>query len=138
MLAVVVLRMRLIFWGLGVLAGQGQYPGSVGLGPGLLGEGAASVDPVMETCQHVGSVDLIARAAEVLAERAEVGPAVDAVLHELGGLRLVRVGARASVDAQLGLERRADGPGFGEADQALGEVRCLRPDSQMASRRAAR
>jgi hypothetical protein len=34
------------------------------------------------------------------------------------------------VDAQLGLECRA-GDGFDEADQALGEVRCLRPGSQL-------
>ena len=34
------------------------------------------------------------------------------------------------MDAQLGLERRADGLGFNEADQALGEVRCLRSRSQ--------
>ena len=34
------------------------------------------------------------------------------------------------MDAQLGLERRANRPGFDEADQALGEVRCLRPGGQ--------
>jgi hypothetical protein len=36
----------------------------------------------------------------------------------------------ANVDAQLGLERRANRPGFDEADQALGELRCLRPSGQ--------
>jgi hypothetical protein len=36
----------------------------------------------------------------------------------------------ASVDAQLGLERGADDFGLDEADQALGEVRCLRSGSQ--------
>ena len=34
------------------------------------------------------------------------------------------------MDAPLGLERRPDGLGFDEADQALGEVRCLRSGSQ--------
>ena len=49
---------------------------------------------------------------------------------EPGGLRLVGVVSGAGVDAQLGLERRADRAGFDEADQALGEVRCLRPGGQ--------
>ena len=73
--------------------------------------------------QGVGAVDLVAGGAEVLADRAEVGAAGDAVLHEPGGLRLVGVGGGAGVDAQLGLQRVADGAGADEADQALGEDR---------------
>jgi len=34
------------------------------------------------------------------------------------------------VDAQLGLERRADRSGFDEADQSLGEDWCLRPGGE--------
>ena len=34
------------------------------------------------------------------------------------------------MDAQLGLERLADRSGLGEAGEALGEGRCLRPGSQ--------
>jgi hypothetical protein len=79
---------------------------------------------------HVGAVDLVAGGAEVLADRADVGTAADAVLHEPGGLRLVGIGSRAGVDAQLGLERGADRSGLGEADQALGEDRGLRPGRQ--------
>ena len=69
-------------------------------------------------------------AAEVLPDRPEVGAPAGAVFHQPGGLRTVRVVAGAGVDAQLGLERRADRSGFGEADQALGEDRCLRPGRQ--------
>ena len=51
--------------------------------------------------------------------------------NEPGGLRLVGVGgAGAGVDAQLGLQRLADRAGADEADQALGEDRCLRPGGQ--------
>ena len=71
----------------------------------------------------VGAVDLVAGGAEVLADRAEVVAAGDAVLHQPGGLGLVGVGAGAGVEAQLGLQRLADGPGADEADQALGEDR---------------
>ena len=73
--------------------------------------------------QGVGAVDLVAGGAEVLPDRAEVGAAGDAVFHQPGGLRLVGVGAGAGVDAQLGLQRVADGSGADEADQALGEDR---------------
>jgi len=45
-------------------------------------------------------------------------------------LGVVWVGAGACVDAQLGLECLADRSGVGEADQAVGEVRCLRPGGQ--------
>ena len=78
----------------------------------------------------VGAVDLVAGGAEVLADRADVGTAADAVVHETGGLRVVWVVSRAGVDAQLGLERRADRSGLDEADQALGEDRGLRPGRQ--------
>ena len=84
-----------------------------------------------EAGQHdVGAVDLVAGGAEVLADRAEVGAAGGAVVHEPGGLRLVGVGAGAGVDAQLGLQRLADRAGADEADQALGEDRWLRPGRQ--------
>src|SRR6266571_8684674 len=77
--------------------------------------------------QGVGAVDLVAGRAEVLPDRAEVGAAGDAVLHQPGGLRPVRVGGGAGVNAQLGLQRVTDGPGTDEADQAAGEYRRLRP-----------
>ena len=74
--------------------------------------------------QGVGAVDLVAGGAEVLPDRAEVGAAGDAVFHEPGGLRMVGVGGPgAGVDAQLGLQRMADGARADEADQALGEDR---------------
>jgi hypothetical protein len=76
---------------------------------------------------HVGAVDLVAGGGEVLADRAEFGVSVEAVSQEPGGLRLVRVGAGAGVDAQLRLEVLADRSGPDEADQVLGEVGCLRP-----------
>ena len=72
--------------------------------------------------QHVGSVDLVAGGAEVLPDRAEVGAAGDAVLHQPGSLLPDRSRCpRAGVDAQLGLQRLADDPAMDEADQALGE-----------------
>jgi hypothetical protein len=86
---------------------------------------------VVQACEHnVGAVDLLAGCSEVLADQAEVGAAGDAVLHEQGGLQLVGIGAGAGVDAQLGLHRRADRSGLGEADQALGEDRLLRAGGQ--------
>jgi hypothetical protein len=112
----------------GIPARQGKYPGSVALWPGLLAGGAALPDPLMELCEHhVSPVDLIAGAAEALANRAELGAPVDAVFQEPGGLRLVGVGAGAGVFAQLGLEVRVDRSGFDEADQPVGEVGCLGP-----------
>ena len=110
--------------GLGVVAGQGGDPGAVGLGPRWLRCPAAVPGAgVRAGEQGVGAVDLVAGGAEVLPDRAEVGAAGDAVLHEPGGLRLVGVGAGAGVDAQLGLQRVADGAGADEADQAAGEDR---------------
>ncbi len=75
--------------------------------------------------QGVGAVDLVAGGGEVLADRADIGAAGDAVLQEPAGFGLVGVGAGAGVDAQLGFEGVADGAGFDEADQALGEGRGL-------------
>ena len=72
--------------------------------------------------QGVGAVDLVAGGAEVLPDRAEVGAAGDAVLHQVDGLCLVGVGAGAGVDARLGLQRVGDGSGADEADEALGEA----------------
>jgi hypothetical protein len=79
---------------------------------------------------HVGAVDLVAGGGEVLPDRAELGTAVIAVFQEPGGVWLVRVGAGAGVFAQLGLEVGVDRSGFDEADQAVGEVRCLGPGGQ--------
>jgi hypothetical protein len=73
--------------------------------------------------QGAGAVDLVTGGAEVLPDRADVGAAGDAVLHQPGGPGLVGVGAGAGVDAQLGLQRVADGPGADEPDQVLGEDR---------------
>ena len=92
-------------------------------------------DPVVEPGEdHVGPVDLVARGGEVLPDRAQVGTPVDGVFQQPGGLRLVRVGARAGVPAQLGLEERVDGSGVDEVDQAVGEVAFLgaggQPDGQ--------
>src|SRR6516225_4002136 len=80
--------------------------------------------------QGVGAVDLVAGGGEVLADRADIGAASDAVLQESGGFGLVGVGAGAGVYAELGFEGVADGAGFDEADQALGEDRGLGPGGQ--------
>jgi hypothetical protein len=110
-------------------------PGVVVLWPCLLRQSAALPDPLMELREHhVSPVDLIAREAEVLADRAEVGAPAEAVFQEPGGLRPVCVGAGAGVFAQLSLEVRVDRAGFDETDQAVSEVRCLgaggQPDGQ--------
>ena len=116
--------------GLGVVAGQGGDPGTVGLGPRCL-RCPAAVPGAGAGEQFVGAVDLVAGGAEVLPDRAEVGAAGDAVLEEPGGLRMVGVGgAGAGVDPQLGLQRLADRAGADETDQAAGEDRCLRPGGQ--------
>ena len=131
MLAVVASRTRLTVWVSGSWRARASDPGAVGLGPGLLRVDAAVPGPVVELGEHhVGAVDLVAGGAEVLADRAEVGAAVDAVFHQPGGLRLVGEGAGAGVDAQLGLQVRVDRSGVDEADQAVGEDRCLGPGGQ--------
>jgi hypothetical protein len=67
----------------GVPAGQGDDPGPVGLRPGLLGEGEALPGPLVEPGQHhIGPVELVARAAEVLADRPEITPPADAICHK--------------------------------------------------------
>ena len=119
----------------GVVAGQGDDRGSVGLGPGLPGGGCAFACPLVEVGEHeVGAVDLVAGGAEVLSDRPKARAAAGAVAVEPGGLEMVGVGARAGVDAQLGLQLGADGAGAGEADQAAGEVWVLgaggQPDGQ--------
>ena len=119
----------------GVVAGQGDDRGSVGLGPGLLRGGCAFPCPLVEVGEHeVGAVDLVAGGAEVLPDRAQAGAAAGAVAVEAGGLEMVRVGAGAGVDAQLGLQLGADDAGAGEAGQAAGEGRVLgaggQPDGQ--------
>ena len=96
-------------------------------GPSVSGQAGSGARPLCRARaageQGVGAVDLVAGGAEVLPDRAEVGAAGDAVFHQPGGLRPVGVGGGAGVDAQLGLQRVADGPGADEADQALGEDR---------------
>jgi hypothetical protein len=73
--------------------------------------------------QGVGAVDLVAGGAEVLPDGAEVGAAGDAVSHQPGGLGLVGIGGGAGVDAQLGLQRVADGASADELDEVAGEGR---------------
>ena len=123
---------RLAFW---VSARYGDYARAVALWPGFVREDAALPNPLVELGKHhIGPVDLIAGAAEILADRTKVGAPIEAVFQELSGLRLVCVGAGAGVFAQLNPEVRVDRSGFDEADQAVGEVRCLgsggQPDGQ--------
>ena len=88
--------------------------------------GSAVSGSVVEAFEHgVGAVELVAGGGEVLADRADVGAAGDAVLQEAADFGLVGVGAGAGVDAQLGFEGVADGTGLDEAEQALGEDRGL-------------
>jgi hypothetical protein len=129
-LAVVASRMRLTVWLSGLRWARAMMR-AVGFGPGLLWEGEAFPGAVVEPGQHdVGLVDLVAGAAEVLADRAEVSAAADAILQQLGGLGPVGVGARAGSHAQLHLQRRADHAGLGEAGKALGEDVFLRAAGQ--------
>ena len=96
---------------------QSDGPGAIGLRPGRLGLGTAVSAPVVEAGQHdISAVELIAGHAEILADRAKVGAAGHAVLHEPGGLELIGIIAGAGVDAQLCLERWADCSGLGEVD----------------------
>jgi hypothetical protein len=98
--------------GLGVAAGQGEDPGAVGVGPGLLGMDAALPDRVVELgADHVGAVDLVAGGGELLPDRAEFGASVIAAPQEPCGLGSVGVGA-AGVLAQLRPQVRMDGSGF--------------------------
>jgi hypothetical protein len=120
--------------GFGVVAGQSYRCGAVDFRRPLE-VGAAAAGAVVEAFeQGVGAVELIAGGGEVLADRADVGAAGDAVLQEAADFGLVGMDARAGVDAQLGFEGVADGAGFYEADQALGEDRGLgaggQPDGQ--------
>ena len=119
----------------GVAAGQGNRHGLVDFRPIPLGVCSAVPGAVVEAFeQGVGAVELVAGGGEVLADRADVGAAGDAVLQEPTDFGLVGVDAGAGVDAQLGFEGVADGSGFDEADQALGEDRGLgaggQPDGQ--------
>jgi hypothetical protein len=86
---------------------------------------------VAECGQHdVGSVDLVAGAAEVRADRLDVRAPFGAVAQESGGLQLVRVAGGADVDSQVCFAGLADAAGFGEADQAAGEVSVFRSGGQ--------
>ena len=87
--------------------------------------------PVAEAGEHgVGAVDLVAGGGEVLADRAEVGAAGDAVVHEPGGLGLVGVGGGAGVDAQLGLQCLGDRPVSTKRTRAWAKTGVLRPGGQ--------
>ena len=129
-LAVVASRIRLTVWL------SGSRPASAMIrGPSVSGQasrlGEALPGPVAEIGEHqVGAVDLVAGGAEVLADRAEGGAPAGAVFHQPNGLRPVRVGAGAGVDAQLGLQRRGDLSGGDEADQAAGVGGWLGPGGQ--------
>ena len=126
--------------GLGVAAGQGEDPGAVGVGPGLLGVDAALADPVVELGEFdVGAVDLVAGGGEVLPDRAELGAAVVAVPQEPGGVRLlVGVVAGAGVFAQLVLEVRCGRRRFRRSGPGRGRRRVLaagRPARSLAAGR---
>src|SRR6185437_8511675 len=96
--------------GFGVATGQGDGPGLFDFRSRPFGVGSAVSGAVVEAFEHgVGAVELVAGGGEVLADRADVGAAGDAVLQESAGFGLVGMGAGAGVDAQLGFERVADG-----------------------------
>ena len=132
MLAVVASRTRVTVPVVGVVAGQGGDPGSVGLGPRLLRQALWRAGPV--ACRPASMTSARSIWSQAAPKFSPTGPrlgaAGDAVFHEPGGLGLVRVGAGAGVDAQLGLQRLADRAGVDEADQAAGEDRRLRPGGQ--------
>jgi hypothetical protein len=139
--AVAASRMRLTVWPWGSRQAQRDHLLTIGLGPARVRGAQALPGPIAQPGEHhVGAVDLVVDGAEVLADRAGVRAAGDAVVHEPGGLRLVGVFPGAGVDAQLSPQRLADRAGMDEPDQAVGEGRGLRPggqpDSQIASRRA--
>ena len=115
---------------IGALARYGDEAGSLSLRPNL--PWAATVyNPFAEVDQHrIGPVYLVTGGAEILADRAAVGAAVDAVPHKSGSLRLVRISPGAGMDAQLSFERPADRSGPDEPDQGTGEDRRLGPSSQ--------
>ena len=77
-----------------VVAGQDGDERVRGIGRGLPGAASGAVPvPVAEVGEHeVGAVHLVAGGAEVVRDRAEVGAAGGAVLHEPGGLGLVEIG----------------------------------------------
>ena len=106
-LAVVVSRTRVTVWVSGLRLARATGPGSSISGRCPLGVRSAVPGAVVEAFeQGVGAVELVAGGGEVLADRADVGAAGDAVLQEAADFGLVGVGAGAGVDAQLGLERR--------------------------------
>ena len=131
MLAVVASRTRLTVWVSGSRRARARIRGPSVSGQACCRVDAAVPDPVVELGElHVGAVDLVAGGGEVLPDRAEFGAPVGAVFQQPGGVRLVGKGAGAGVFAQLGLQVRVDRSGLDEADQAVGEVRCLGPGGQ--------
>ena len=134
-LAVVASRIRLTVWLPGSRPARAMMRGAVGFWPGMLGLGQAVPDSFAEVGQHqVGAVDPVAGGAEVHADWAEGGAPGGAVFHQPDGLRPVRVGAGAGVDAELGLQGRGDFSGADEPDQAPGEGGREKENSRAGSR----
>ena len=115
-IGVVASRMRLTVWLSGFRWAGGRRSRAR---PARGGE--AFHGPVVEPGEHhAGLVDLIASAAEILADRAEVGAAADGVFQQPTARDGSVLGAGADAHAQLHLERRADHAGLGETAQASG------------------
>ena len=73
--------MRLTVWLSGSRSARAMIRGPSVSGQACSGLGEAVPGPLVELGQHqVGPVDLVAGGAEVLADRAEVGAAADAVV----------------------------------------------------------
>jgi hypothetical protein len=127
-LAVVVSRTRVTVRLSGLRLARATGPGPSISGHVRSGVRPAVSGPVVKTGEHgVGAVDLVAGGGEIFADWADLEAAGGGVLEEPGGFGLVGVGAGAGVDAQLGFEGVANGAGFDEANQALGEDRGLGP-----------
>ena len=121
----------------GVAAGQGDDRGANGVGPGLPGRRDPAPDTFVEVGEHhVGPVDLIAGATEVVVDRAELGPGVEAVSQDSGGLRLIGVVPeraclrkpvlRSGGIAPVSTNRTSRGRPI-EADASMWPGRCARP-----------
>ena len=125
-LAVVVSRTRVTVWVSGLRLARATGPGSSISGRFRSGWARPCRARSWRSLSRVSArSSLVAGGGEVLADRADVGAAGDAVLQEPADFGLVGVGAGAGVDAQLGFEGVADGAGLDEADEALGEGRGL-------------
>jgi hypothetical protein len=95
--------------GLGIAAGQGDHRGAFGVWPGLPGAGEGVPGLLVEVCEHdVGAVDLVAGAAEVLADGAEVGAAGDYPRWRPSG-QPVEYPSDSALLSFVGLRRRVEG-----------------------------